>query len=1251
MVDASWFEDLPDDFEESVRIDRDERDHRKRAMQSYHVTSDSQRFIRDFVDRMLGQADDMRTGSNYWLYGYYGSGKSHLLTVLDGLLDTDWLEGQYNDVWGDLTQVTEDSSVDQLRDNWRNIHDEYYVIPVSINLLKYQGQKQRSFSEIVLRHAHQDPDLTGVDDEISNGLSSQLDVAYFEKWFRTTDVWPNRQTRAQEVLETVTAESDGYDWDSESLWKDIQSYNALADVVLPKLFEEVNETRDGYTDLRPSDIDPEEVVTRLNQLREEREEELGTPVKLVLLLDEVSLFIGTDFERLTELQTLAENIDDIGDGDIQLVATAQAKIEDVQPKFAAHGADFSIVKDRFPHRYQLPSKHVGNIAKRRLFEKSDQGEARVREVLEEASVKPTESLVYNEIKQNTKPPLDSIDDEELVEFYPFLPYHAPLFLEILFNLRQEAPDPAKSIFSGTARAILALMHNLLQGWVENGYPDHVVTLVDFYELIKPELEETLEKDVRVIGELPDDDEGEENRSQKGGRSIADEVADGNLKAFDLDVAKAVLLLQHVHDIVPLNEGNIAVSVMSDLNGRSWISTQNRVEESLGRLQKFIRPTEDESGARYRFATQEERLIYDETEANEEDPDWDAILHALDEHLWERIMQDLSLPESVPYSESGDEYPVAYEFSLDGVGFETTREAKGGLEVSTAVQGVHPSYSPDNGDEETLYWEIDTDGLDDLRKHIVEWWALRDAISTHTAPPAVERDLDRRASAVRSKLVSAMQSGSYTVKDRTNIGTLTKAVQTAVDVGYPDDFHPMMLQVTDDRLQELAELSTEDPLPAWAHTIQVPSSDPSASHGKKSIQRNVLSLTGRQLKDKEDGLNMNTVLDGIADEKLFYDEARPALRAIIWGFCREGRLVPVDEDGNTLANEVVLEQNQLSTTRLKLLPREPIGNLLEEGDFKQTTETVADGLINLQEANTQLRSALTGLQEDVQLVADTDIHSDAVAGLLDALVDELSERIDATSDRLAVVRSQGDGLGDAIEQTNAGQEWLNEVVDVWNRRLLSLYHYDVQLVVGDSEFEWIDEKAQSLVAEQRDTLHAFDGSWWTTDGWKVLVGETATDCSAELQRSWNEYVDKHGLATFVERLEGHPWVVPATELPSSVHVAFERTYITPLRKLRSWYETVDEAVTALDSDDEDTLASVADNIAGVQPRTDATEDDIGVLESRLDRLSAIVDDRTPEDVDQIGVLPDDRQGIDQRLERLVESRELDVEQADSGVIIR
>ena len=181
MVDEGWFDGLPDDFEESVRIDRDERDHRERAMRSYHMTADSRRFVREFVDRLLGRADDMRTGSNYWLYGYYGSGKSHLLTVLNGLLDTGWLEGQQDAVWSDLVGDARDETLTRLRDHWQDVHDDCYVIPISVDLLTYQGQKQRSFSEIVLRHANQDPDLTGVDDDISAGLSSQLDVAYFEK--------------------------------------------------------------------------------------------------------------------------------------------------------------------------------------------------------------------------------------------------------------------------------------------------------------------------------------------------------------------------------------------------------------------------------------------------------------------------------------------------------------------------------------------------------------------------------------------------------------------------------------------------------------------------------------------------------------------------------------------------------------------------------------------------------------------------------------------------------------------------------------------------------------------------------------------------------------------------------------------------------------------------------------------------------------------------------------------------------------
>lgn len=1239
MVDSSWFPDLDADFEESVRIDREESDHRSRAIESYHLTTDSQRFIEDFVDRLLGQTDDMRTGSNYWLYGYYGSGKSHLLTVLDGLMDTTWLQSRRGDVWDPLVPENDEKNIDLLRDRWERVHEGYHVIPISVNLLKYQGQKQRSFSEIVLKHAHQSPELTGIDDDISTGLSSQLDVAYFEDWYQTTEGWSERQQRAAAAIEDITQESTNYEWRTDELWSNIQQYGALADVVLPALFEEVTGTRDGYTDLQPSDIDPEEVVSRLEELRATREEELGEAVKLVLLLDEVSLFIGTDFERLTELQTLAENVDDIGTGDIQLVATAQAKIEDVQPKFAAHGADFSIVKDRFPHRYQLPSKHVGNIAKQRLFRKSANGENSVQRVLNNADVKPTESLVYNEIKQNTKPSLEDIDDQQLIEFYPFLPYHAPLFLEILFNLRQEASDPAKSIFSGTARAILALMHGLLETWVENGKEDQLISLVDFYELVEPELRDILTQDMRVI-------EGSEAT-----RGIADEVADGTLDEFDLDVAKSVLLLQHVHDIVPLNEGNIAVAVMSNLNGRSWISTTNRVEESLERLKKFIRPRKDEGGSRYRFATQEERTIYNDAEDNEADPDWDAILDTVDDHLWERITQDLSLPDSVPYGESGAEYPVSYGFEVDDTDFETTAKTEGGVDVIVAVQGLHPNTTTETAAEDTLYWSIDTDGLQDLRTRLVEWWALRDAVATRDAPPTVDRDLEQRANTVRSKLVSAMMSGSYTVKDRTNIGGLSTAVTIAVDVSYPDDFHPMMLQVDGDRLRELSELGGNEPLPEWAQTIQVPSSDQTTGQGKQTIQRNVMALTGRQLTDRDEGLNMNTVLDGIIKQKQFYGEARPALCAILWGFCREGRLLPVDEDGNTLENAAVLDLDGVSTTRLKLLPRKPLGNLLEDGDFKETTETVADGLINLQKANQRLQSKVSGLREDVELVVDTDIHTTVVSTHLESFADELTNRSEKADQRLSTVTSQGDGIEDVIKQTNDAQNWFEEVSDIWTRRLSSLYHLDVLFTVGDERFEWVED-ARSSIEARSDAIASFDGGWWTTDGWSNFREQFGPNLTSELERSWNACVDGQGLHDLVERIDDHSWVVPATDLPTGVHMTFERRFITPMRELHRWYQTIDNAIVALSEDSAtESLVDAGDAVADLEPLADDVDCEVTELESRLDRLSTIVGDRTPDDVDQIGIVPDDRQKLDRRLEGLVETQDLEIEETDAGVIVR
>ena len=1226
MTEDTWFAaDVGADFEESVRIDREDDgcDHRRESIETYHVTEEAEDFLQDFFARLHGRSADMRSGANYWLYGYYGSGKSHLLSVLRGLLDTAWLH-QQDDLW---SQLTDNRELDGLESTWTSIHDEYEVIPISVNLLKYQGQKKRSFSEILLRGAHTSERLTGVE----GGLSPQIDVAYFEDWYETTEAWDDRTTNAQSALEDSVADPSAYDWE------DIQQYHALADAVLPTLFEAQTGTADGLDDLTPSDLDPEALVRRLETMRRDREAALNRPVKLVLLLDEVSLFIGTDFDRLTELQTLAENVDEIGDGNIQLVATAQAKIEDVQPQFAAQGADFSIVKDRFPHRFGLPSRHVGKIAAQRLLQKTEGGRRETQRILKETDNEPETLLVYSGIEQNMEPRLDAIDREQLLEFYPFLPYQPSLFLEILSNLRREASDPAKSIFSGTARAILALVHGLLQQWLEETtYAEtDVISLVDFYDLIEPELQDITPSDVEVVDE------------------IRAEANTGELDAIDVSVAKAVLLLQHVPDTIPMTERNLAVAALGDLNGPTLFQMENRVEESLQRLRKFIRPSHDETGPEYTFANQEEREIYEATDKNLNDPDWTAIIEAVDTYLWSDTIRDLSLPTSVVYKDTGEQYPVRYEFSVDGIPFETTVDADDALNVDIAVEGVSPVASDTDHEGNPLEWTIGTEGLDDLRDTLVEWWALRAAVGDHTLPGSVKQDLTDRASRVQSKLVEALKHGEFAVKDRTEMKGQTTAFEEFVDVTYPDDFHPMLLRVGDEHIEELRRLTAQEPLPEWAQQIEVATEDPETHTG--SIQNNVRAITGQQLTQSDGSLAMTTMLDGIVDQKPIYTNARPALCAIIWGLCRKGDFRPVDEAGNSLELDTVLDSDRLATTRLKLAEGSGARDALEAGGFLETTETVPDGIVALQDANDSLAAQLGNLAEDVELVAETDIETTAVRDLLDSFTDAIEEQKRDASDRQAAVNATDTDWEGIVDATNEAREWYEDATDVWTRRLPALAQLDAQLSLAEQSFHWLTDDCEVASQSLRENLTNYTREWWTPDGWDRFNDARTVSPALDdaITDAWRAFRDSTGIDSLVNDLREHPWI--QRDFESAVSRAFEREYITPLRRTISWYNDLSTAISTVTGGTTNATADdfirATDTVVDTEPLDVTVGSEIAELENTFEELREIVGDRSPDEVAMVGLLPTDRDSLDSKVERLAEQHELRIERTERGVIVR
>ncbi|MFW6016286.1 MAG: hypothetical protein ACOCRK_07590, partial [bacterium] len=782
-----FFHNRNEEFEESIRVDRDflTNEDKLNLIKYYHVTSEIENIFVDIFKRIMGQSQDMRSGWNHWLYGYYGSGKSHLLTILSLILDTEWVNKiGAKTVWKTLTG--DRMSNNELYKTWSEIINNYYLITLPINLLKYQGKVDIGFNDIILKSSHK-----------KQSFSPVIKTAYFEKWYQKQDRWSDRNEDTLKILKG-NINLDLFDLKEEtSYWKLVQDYELLANQVMPVLFENITGYKDGLNDLIPSNLNPEMVIKELEEWRNKLSNKQEKDAKLILLLDEISLFIGTSYDQLTELNVLAEKIDEIGKGNIMNIITAQERIEDVQPDYYVHKADFSILKDRFPHRHPLPSRHVGKIVQKRLLEKKKEEKESIKNMLtKEVDISPHEILVYKEIRKNTSPPLDNIDLQGLIEYYPLLPYQPALFLEILNNIRSTEDKRAKSVFSGTARAILALVKALIENWQEKDSIYEIINIIDFYNIIVYELEEIMPESINLLKEIEKDDK---------------------LNEFDIKVAKAIFLLQFIQeDMISITEPeNITVSLIKNLKGKTRFQVQNEVEESINRLQKYIR----KDNSKLKFTDLEERNIYKEEEKNMQ-KDWTELFDIFKSIIWDIVVNELNLPNNLPYRGSDEEYPIKYVFYIDGKHIEKSYGSANGLKIEIAIEGLLPDLNKEEiSNNDKLRWVITDKNGKEARKIIKEWAALQEACKDKTLPNSVEKELEVKIENAQNEVIKLLEKKIYKVEDK-ETSNIIDAISIFIRRHYPAYFHPKMLDINESRLQKLNNIKDSRNLPDWADTIEV-----------------------------------------------------------------------------------------------------------------------------------------------------------------------------------------------------------------------------------------------------------------------------------------------------------------------------------------------------------------------------------------------------------------------------------------------
>src|SRR5439155_18406787 len=151
---------------------------------------------------------------------------------------------------------------------------------------------------------------------------------------------------------------------------------------------------------------------------------------IVFLIDETGQYVAPSGERILNLDGLARNFKELGEGKVWIVATGQQTLSEIVEKAAHNSAELNKLRDRFPISINLDAQDIREITYRRLLTKSPEGEQRLKD---EFGRYGQGLLNFTRLTGTTLYRGDA-DAATFARLYPFLPQHFDLLLELIRTL-------------------------------------------------------------------------------------------------------------------------------------------------------------------------------------------------------------------------------------------------------------------------------------------------------------------------------------------------------------------------------------------------------------------------------------------------------------------------------------------------------------------------------------------------------------------------------------------------------------------------------------------------------------------------------------------------------------------------------------------------------------------------------------------------------------------------------------------------
>ena len=521
-------------------------------IREYVITRELKKHFFTFFNNYNDAFQNPTADIGVWISGFFGSGKSHFLKMLSYILENKEVAGTRT-VERFREKFAEDPGTFMLVDNATRGKTETILFNIDEqgSSIKDNTAVMRVFAKMFYNHL--------------GYYGDNLKVAMLEQFLD--------QEGKYQTFKEAFERSRGKSWGEQ---RRAIAFNRK--YVIPALMEVLDMSeRDAaawFDDKTAVDISIAQLSDDIKAYVEKKPENF----RLLFLIDEVGQYIGTDTDRLLNLQSIVERLGSACVGKVWVICTGQEAIDEI---IKVRTDEFSRIQARFKTRLSMSSTSVDEVIQRRILEKKPEAREKLETVYEEHA--PELRNLFSFQKEYAAQDVKGFSSaDQFAKDFPFVPYQFLIMQRVFAEIRRHG-NSGKNL-SGVERSMLSGFQEAAQK-VQGQDEYTLVPFHRFYDTVHTFLDGSIR---RVV-----------ERCDK-----AAQAGDG-IEAKDVDVLKLLYLLRYIDSDIKANLDNLVILMADDIRMDKIVMRQS-VRSSLDRLlaANYIGRTGDV----YNFLTDEEQDI-------------------------------------------------------------------------------------------------------------------------------------------------------------------------------------------------------------------------------------------------------------------------------------------------------------------------------------------------------------------------------------------------------------------------------------------------------------------------------------------------------------------------------------------------------------------------------------------------------------------------------------------------------------------